>query len=380
MHVILTGDVFLGGDLLNQNAEGLINVSAFHAADYRVVNLEQAVSNGNDVADKCTLHTDSSAIPQLQSLSVDAANLAHNHIQDKTDSGIIETVEHLENGNIHAFGAGRNLAEARKPVWITPNLALLGYCHFDRPCLMQIRQAMENEPGVAPLRLDIIREDLDKLPHGTKVLLYFHWGQEHVWLPFYELISHARTLLADERVAGIVGMHAHRPQGYLTHNGKRAYFCLGNFLFPNFFIAPPSQITYLTQKPSNYLTTRAYHGVSRTTYKKWLPINRISLIIDYDTETETIRHHVVKQADDAPYVTDLSGLPAILVRLWVAFLSTVYCLPQWTYVPLERFTSWISWRVWRGRIFCFSVRQYGVRLFFYDLPKRCLRRLMRFLK
>ena len=114
-----------------------------------------------------------------------------------------------------------------------------------------------------------------------KAILYFHWGREHVFLPTYDDIQLVKKLLEDERVLLIVGMHPHRPQGYIEHNNKKAYMCLGNFLFPNFFIKPPAQIYNPKNIPEKIDITRQYHKVFKQTYKKWRWINRISLVLTF---------------------------------------------------------------------------------------------------
>ena len=83
MKICFTGDLFLGGDLLNKDTSDIVNVTSFTNADRRVVNLEQAISDTNAVADKCTLFTDSLSMDRLKELNVQAVNMANNHIQDK---------------------------------------------------------------------------------------------------------------------------------------------------------------------------------------------------------------------------------------------------------------------------------------------------------
>jgi len=183
MKIILTGDLFLGGDLLNKPSASIINSDTFKCADKRIVNLEQPISESEHVADKCTLYTGAFATEQLKHLEISAVNLAHNHIQDKTDEGILETVERLDNAGIGHFGAGQNILTAREPHWIDSTTCILGYCEFGRPYLKQIQVAGEDSPGVNPLRYESIMQDLNRLPPGKKAILYFHWGREHVWFP-----------------------------------------------------------------------------------------------------------------------------------------------------------------------------------------------------
>jgi poly-gamma-glutamate synthesis protein (capsule biosynthesis protein) len=311
------------------------------------------------VAEKCTLYTGSFATQQLRQLNVQAVNLAHNHIQDKSDDGIVETIEHLSDAGIDCFGAGDNLTTAKKPYWIKKDLCIIGYCDFDAPTLNQIRLATDNEPGINPLRYESITSDLENLPVDSKAILYFHWGRENVWLPQYKNILLAKKLLKNDKVLGIVGMHAHLIQGYIQHKSKRAYMCLGNFLFPNFFIEPPVQMSYPTKLVDKYDVTRLYHRVSSLTYKKWKLVNRISVIIRYDTETEQWLTVPMIQSDDEPRVRELNGVLKAVVMAWVRILSSLYLLPRNIYVPLEKVHVFLTHKICRMRIRIFHVKQQG---------------------
>ena len=361
MKVVFTGDLFLGGDLLNKSAESIVYSNTFTGADKKIVNLEQPISDNELIAEKCTLHTGSFAIKQLQQLNVDAVNLAHNHIQDKEKEGIVETVAHLDNSYIGHFGAGKDIFEAQKPYWIASNLCILGSCEFGRPYLKQIQVATDQEPGINPLRYESIVHNLNQLPEGTKAVLYFHWGREHVWLPPVHDIELAKKLLEDERVLLIVGMHCHRVQGYVEHKGKRAYMSLGNFLFPNFFISPPTQIAYPDVAPKKCTVTNQYHSVVKLTYKKWRTVNRVSLIVEYDNETQSVKHIPVIQNDNEPKVKELAGFPKKLILLWVSFLTKMYKIPPNIYHLIENVNSFIVYKLWNFQILIFCIKQRGFR-------------------
>lgn len=361
MKICFTGDVFLGGDLLNKSCENTVSASMFKNADMRIVNLEQPISDSDDVADKCTLYTGSFALEQLKELKVDAVNIAHNHIQDKGLEGISETAMHLDAAKIGRFGAGATLSDAQKPFWLTDDLAIMGYCEFGKPYLNQIEIAEDEKPGVNPLRLEKIKSDLDNLPVGKKAILYFHWGMEHVWLPPEHDIQLVKSVLEDDRVVSVIGMHAHRAQGLIQHAGKVAYMCLGNFIFPNFYMQPPTQIMYPTeqQKSSVKYTTRQYHQVLHPTYKKWRWVNRVSLMVQFDTSTNELTHSFVEQRDNEPEIKDLGGIGKLLYTLWIKLLSAVYKLPRPLYRVLSKLHASQVRFVWRAQIKFFLAKQMG---------------------
>ncbi|MDD3248805.1 MAG: CapA family protein [Smithellaceae bacterium] len=360
MKIAFGGDLFLGGDLNGKSAVDAIHHADFVNADYRVVNLEQPISDNDILENKCTLFTGSYAIDQLRQLKIDVVNLANNHIQDKGLPGINETVQHLERNNIGHFGAGENNSAARKPYYITEEIALLGYCEFAKPYLRQITLAGENCPGVAPLRYEVISDDLSRLPENVKAVLYFHWGKEHVWLPPYADIALAKRLLADDRVLLIIGTHAHRMQGYIEHNGKRAYMCLGNFLFPNFYIKPPTQIYYPEGPQYDCDVTRQYHDVYKITYKKWRHVNRVSIFLFYDTINNITDHQFVYQQDHCPNIVEISGKRIILLKTFIKLLSCFYKLPRYLYVPIETISSHVINVIWHINILLFKINQLGI--------------------
>lgn len=375
MKICFTGDLFLGGDLLNKDAKNIINIDIFNKSDKRVVNLEQPISDNNQIEDKCTLFTGSFATKQLNDMKIDAVNLAHNHIQDKGLGAISETIEHLNSVGIGSFGAGTNIKEAKKPYFIDQDIALFGYCEFDKPYLKQIEVADNDKEGINPLRYDSIMSDLNTLQEKQKAILYFHWGREHVFLPPRNDIELAKKLLEDDRILLIVGMHPHRPQGYIEHNGKRAYMCLGNFLFPNFYIKPPTQIYYPEKIPKELDITRQYHSVSKTTYKKWRWINRISLVLEYDSVSNSVKHKAVIQDDNKAIVTELSRISETIILFFIWFLSIFYRSPNFIYQPIEKINTFIVYKIWRGQIYWFFLKQLGIKNFSNKLFNKVKRKL-----
>jgi len=296
----------------------------------------------------------------LKRLNISAVNIANNHIQDKGDEGIIETIDHLDQENIAHFGAGKNIIQAKEPFRIGNDLYLLGYCDFGRSYLKNVQIATEVIPGVNPLRIDSILEDLDRMPKNSKAILFFHWGREHVWLPPMRDIQLAKRMLDHENVLMIVGVHCHRIQGYLEHNGKRAYLSLGNFLFPNFFIQPPNQIYYPSTRPEKFAITRQYHRVNNLTYKKWRIVNRISLLVSFDPDTLTYIHKLTYQDDNTPDVSEVGGLIEKTYQIWIYLLNLSYKFPEPVYKILEITSNIISYSVWYIQIVLFYLTQNGI--------------------
>ncbi|MBO2586079.1 CapA family protein [Shewanella algae] len=382
MKICFGGDVFLGGDLEVSSLTKPIQSSTFKNASVRVVNFEQAVSDKVHIADKCTLYTGSDSLKYLKNMGIYAVNLAHNHIQDKGLDGISETIKHLDDNGICSFGAGDSLLRAKKKVYLSEGLIIFGYCDFDKTYLNQIEVAEYEKAGVNPLRIENIFADLSELKSGEKAILYFHWGQEHIWLPRYEDITLVKRLLDDERVITIIGMHCHRIQGIVTHNNKKAYMSLGNLLFPNFYISPPTQLTYPSEeeKKSVKFQTRLYHNVYETTYKKWKLVNRISMLVEYDTETESSSYKIVVQDDNVPIVKDANKLLSFFAVGWIGLLTLLYRLPKAPYNLLQKTNAILTKVTWKMMINFFHSRQVGIRTAWSSDLKKLIKKVGNFVR
>ena len=362
MKILITGDLFSGGDAVIHHLK--VNSDSWHDSDLRIVNLENPLSNSGQEANKCTLHAPPTTIEFLMKIKVDVVSLANNHIQDKGESGIYETIKLLKDRKIDYVGVGRNIIDAKKPYWITDDICLMAFCDYDKPYMREIALADRQKMGVAPLRRDTILKELENLPDDKKAVLYFHWGREHVWLPPIEDIELARELLNHEKTALIVGSHAHRVQGKLQNGKKIAYMCIGNFLFPNFFIAPPRKTIYIKNDEDihNIKVIRNYHSVDKLTYKKWKIVNRISLGIEYDTESDDIRHIPFYQYDKLPVVQEVRGLYLWLINLMIDFLSLIYKSPIKTYDLMSKANAFFSYiKFWRIKLMYLTAKEKGLK-------------------
>lgn len=373
--IAIVGDVFLGGQLTGHTSiDRVVQSTSYWGAGSRLLNLESPITDGGVPAKKGVLSVGSSALRTLRALNPTAVGLANNHIHDMGSRGISETQRHLDELDIGHTGAGSNADEAARPRWITDSLCLLAYCHFDAPTLRQVQAATPTESGMNPLILEDIERTLGELPERTRAILYLHWGEEHLLFPTPYQIAMARRLLDNPRVALIVGAHAHRVQGYLERRGKRAYFCLGNFLFPNFVILPPTNASSNYDLPPSAPVTRRYHRVTKPTVKKWQLINRLSLLVSYDAQSGSVRHVPHLQLDDLPLVRELEPPFRQLFGGWVWLLSRLLELPTPLYRPLHWINVVLTRTCWRLSVLLFMARQNGLHWVATRIHARLLRK------
>ena len=359
MKIIFTGDLFLGGDLNKQIGKNFIRSPSFWKADKVVVNLESPLSDNLEKADKGVLFAHPDSAKNLKLWNVSAVNLANNHIQDKGIDGIYDTFNTLNKYSIPYFGAGKNINEARQPYFLDENLCVIGFCQSKAPTLNFIQEAEENIPGVNILTYKHIDEILTELPSNAKAILHFHWGQEHLWLTQPDIIKLAKKCLKNPKVEMIIGMHPHRIQGKIVEGGKSAYLCLGNFLFPNFYIDKPAELSYPEIIPKKIDVTYQYHKVNKLTYKKWKFKNRLSYLVEYDTLKRSSKIIPVLQDINEPVIKELEGVRARLVLLLFNCLTLMHRLPNSIYFPLHKLNSILSRRKWALFNRIFWIKQNG---------------------
>ncbi|WP_224246321.1 CapA family protein [Hyalangium gracile] len=212
------------------------------SADLFLVNLECPFT---DSLDKLPKNFNFRARPEfvntLLAGGVDLVSLANNHMMDYGAQGLVDTLMTLEQAKIPYFGAGRTLAEARRPALLTlggVRFAFLGYFFLgDRNIEPRAVYATETTPGVAGHHSDVdamermLREDiLAAKAQADVVLPFFHWGVESTYNPLPYQLRLARAAI-EAGAAGVLGSHPHVLQAMELHQGAPAIYSLGNFVF-----------------------------------------------------------------------------------------------------------------------------------------------------
>lgn len=236
-----------------------------------VVNLECPVTRAQVPApDKVVLKAEIDWLINAFGSGLRVACLANNHIMDFGAEGFSDTVALLELAGVKWFGAGMNIDAARNGLVLRAGNRFMGFCGYVCPSTHPIF-ATANTPGVLPLDLDMIREDLhglrDKGAH--RVVVCLHWGAEEVPYPSPRDIELARTL-ADMGADLIIGHHSHCIQPYEIHNGRPIFYGIGNAVMPDLDL------------PSHYNDARQ---PERRYVKKQRSWNRRSLMVDYTLES-----------------------------------------------------------------------------------------------
>ena len=188
----------------------------------------------------------------LSDAGFDVMSFAGNHTMDRSEESLFDTLDAAEAAGVRLMGAGRAIADARRPV-ITNGVGFLAYCSVLPPGYA----AGPEKPGVAPLRARTWYEQVDWQP-GTRprihtsahpddlaamvddvtclrsevdvVVVSVHWGVhfEPATIADYQReIAHAAV---DAGADLVIGHHAHIAKGVETYRGKAIIYSLNNFV------------------------------------------------------------------------------------------------------------------------------------------------------
>lgn len=205
------------------------------AADFSMLNLETAITEGGDrVTKNYTFRAPATALKVLAAAGVDAVSMANNHAADFGRSGLADTLAAKKSSPIPMVGIGADAAEAFEPVIVDVKgvkVALLASLQLYEETSARF-SAGDTKAGVAT-NLDMTRLRAATRAAAAKadvVVVMMHWGTEYTtcaddW--------QKRTLAAlkDDGADLVVGGHAHRIQGAGWDGRTFVGWGLGNFMW-----------------------------------------------------------------------------------------------------------------------------------------------------
>lgn len=212
-------------------------IEEMKSADIMMLNNEFPYSDGGTPIEEkqFTFRARPSTVSYLNDLGVDIVSLANNHAYDFGETAFLDTMTTLEEAGITYVGAGRNLQEARRPVYYIINnmkIAIVSATQIERLDNPDTKGATDSSAGVfrcwnGDKLLETVREARE---NSDFVIVYLHWGTENE-----ETIDWAQEKQAAEVAeAGadlIVGAHPHCLQQISVVRGIPVMYSLGNFWF-----------------------------------------------------------------------------------------------------------------------------------------------------
>ena len=223
------GDVTMGRDALTSYYNSFDNEVALQKKDYSyfmknvkpifenddltIVNLEGPLTDYALMAEKQFRFKGSANYTEvLKQGSIEAVNLANNHIFDYLEQGYFDTVSNLSEANIGYFGFEHKYLTEVKGL----KIGMLGFTGWDSG-----KQKKED-----------IKKAVDDLKSkgANLIIVSFHWGEERKYTPNQTQKELGRYSI-DIGVDLVLGHHPHVIQGIETYKGKSIVYSLGNFSF-----------------------------------------------------------------------------------------------------------------------------------------------------
>lgn len=237
--LIITGDLMLGGDFFNReiNRENF-SIKLFTKlkdSDYMISDFENIIGQFNTIREDkgsilyCSLKT---FVSYIKSFPNSVFCLGNNHINDFGNLGYEQTIKNFAIYKIRYFGAGF-LEKAKDPLFINDNIILMSFSTDE--FFVNSKIASNCSIGCVKYEFNEIKKIINNLNLKNKILIIFlHWGYEHVFLPSPEQVELAHCLI-DEGASMIIGTHPHIIQPYEIYKGSYIFYSLGNYFFPNYY-------------------------------------------------------------------------------------------------------------------------------------------------
>lgn len=232
--VAFVGDVMFGARAREiMDAEGAASLARrvwgpVQDANLVVINLEGPTTNADTVRSQKLINL--SSPPETLALLDDrfVVSLANNHIMDYREKGLVDTLEALQRRGIPHAGAGRNLAEARRPAICEANGARIGVLCAADP---RYEAAGQHTAGTMPTKPELLREALTELRSTVDlVVVSLHMGLENTSVPSPLMLSLA-DLCLDEGASVVVFHHAHCVSGITRDDRGACLWGTGNYVF-----------------------------------------------------------------------------------------------------------------------------------------------------
>lgn len=232
--IVFTGDIgfdrYMDKKWEDENLFSQELLDFFHSADHVCLNVEGAVVTANDAAGEFVHSMDPAVVRPFQKMGADIWSIGNNHIMDAGELGVASTMQIAKEQGSGTFGAGRNLEEASRPLYIDEagGIGIIGVSY-----MVGCVPATETTAGV--LRWDdweTIQKRIKEIKSKCRwCVVAAHGGEEFSAMPLpYTRDKYRKYLQMGADV--VVGHHPHVPENYeLFPNGKMIFYSLGNFIF-----------------------------------------------------------------------------------------------------------------------------------------------------
>lgn len=220
-------DLFSKGDVQTLFGKEICNL--FAKADYRICNLEGALTDGAERCEKTgpAYIAPTSTIKAFKELGIDCCTLANNHITDGGHSGVLDTIRTLDECGIKHLGAGENSNSIRKFHTFEVGNHKVG--------LYNVAETMYNAPtetkaGAHLYDEYLVCKDIESFKKTCDYLIVvYHGGIEQYRYPSPEVKKRFHRM-ADSGANMVLSQHTHCIGCEEYYNGSYLLYGQGNML------------------------------------------------------------------------------------------------------------------------------------------------------
>jgi len=164
----------------------------------------------------------------LSFCGIDIVTLANNHIMDYGEAGLFSTMSVLDQLKIPYIGAGKNIQDSTKPVFMNVRGTIIGFLGYSMTYPDEFYATPDSAGTAYPYEMD---KQIERCAKNSDVtVVTFHWGGEHLEYPKdYQVVYAQRAI--DNGADLVVGHHPHSIQGVEKYKSGLIAYSLGNFAF-----------------------------------------------------------------------------------------------------------------------------------------------------
>ncbi len=234
--ILFTGDFYTGGRIdeliQREKYQNIFNgfMDEIRGADISITNLEAPITHYDQSIQKTgpALKAHPKTAKALSYAGFNLVTLANNHIMDFGKQGLSDTFSSLRSEEIEYIGAGKNLDEAKQPIFKEIKGKVLAFINIAEN---EWSTTYGNDYGTSPLNpvqnYYVIQEAKKKADY---VFVIVHGGHEMYPFPSPRMKETYRFFI-DAGADAVIGHHTHCYSGYEKYKTGYIFYSLGNFLF-----------------------------------------------------------------------------------------------------------------------------------------------------
>jgi poly-gamma-glutamate synthesis protein (capsule biosynthesis protein) len=234
--ILFTGDFYGRGRIdeliQHEKYQNIFNgfMDEIRGTDVAITNLEAPLTHYDRSIQKTgpALKAHPKTANALSYAGFNLVTLANNHIMDFGKQGLLDTFSALRSEEIEYIGAGKNLEEAKQPIYKEIKGKVLAFLNIAEN---EWSTTHGNDFGASPLNpvqnYYMIREAKKKADY---VFVIVHGGHEMYPLPSPR-IKETYRFFVDAGADAVIGHHTHCYSGYEKYKTGYIFYSLGNFIF-----------------------------------------------------------------------------------------------------------------------------------------------------